>query len=77
MKKAAHLAVPLSLPLRNRIRPDTKTPNKRKKKISTSTQLFEVLYTNSQNMPALPSTVASHYYNCCTDGRPIQEIMDT
>jgi hypothetical protein len=36
--------------------------------MSTSNQLGEILYTDSQDMLALSSTVASHYYNCCTDG---------
>jgi hypothetical protein len=50
------LAVPLSDPLQNHIRPDT-----------TSMQTCVILYTDSQDMLVLTSTVASHY-NCCTDG---------
>jgi hypothetical protein len=37
-------------------------------KISMSTQLCEILYTSSQVMLVLPSTTASCYYNCCSDG---------
>jgi hypothetical protein len=44
------------------------TPNKRTYKISTSTQLRKILYTDSKDMLILSSTVASRYYNCCTDG---------
>jgi hypothetical protein len=33
-----------------------------------STQLPEILCTDSQDMLVLSSTVTSHYYNCCTDG---------
>jgi hypothetical protein len=44
------------------------TPNKRKWKISASTWMREILYTDSQDMLVLPSTVALRYYNCCTDG---------
>jgi hypothetical protein len=51
------------------------TPNEEHKKISTSTQLREILYTDFQNMLVLSSTVASCYYSCCTDGKPAQEIM--
>jgi hypothetical protein len=36
-------------------------------KVSTSTQLRVILYTDSQNMLVLSSTVASRYYNYCTD----------
>jgi hypothetical protein len=36
--------------------------------MSTSTQLNEILHTDSQEMPVLSSTVASRYYNCYTDG---------
>jgi hypothetical protein len=38
------------------------------KKISTSTRPREILYTDSQDMLVLSYTVASCYYNCCTDG---------
>jgi hypothetical protein len=37
-------------------------------KINMSTQLREILYTNSQDMLVLSCTVASRYYNYCTDG---------
>jgi hypothetical protein len=37
-------------------------------KLSTSTQLREILYTDSQDMLVLSSTVVSRYYNCCADG---------
>jgi hypothetical protein len=33
-----------------------------------STQLCEILYTDSQDMLVLSSTVASRYFNCYTDG---------
>jgi hypothetical protein len=42
------------------------TPNKRIWNISTSTQLREVSYTDSQDMLLLSSTVVSRYNNCCT-----------
>jgi hypothetical protein len=45
----------------------SKTLNKGTYKISISTQLREILYTDSQDMLAVSSTVASGYYNCCTD----------
>jgi hypothetical protein len=35
---------------------------------SESTQLRELLYTDSQDTLVLSSTVASRYYNWCTDG---------
>jgi hypothetical protein len=62
------VAFPLSDPLQNRIRLDTQLQIKGRKKISTSTQLREMLYTNSQDMIVLSTTVASRYYNCCTNG---------
>jgi hypothetical protein len=37
-------------------------------KIGTSTQLREILYTVSEDMLLVSSTVASRYYNCYTDG---------
>jgi hypothetical protein len=45
--------------------------NDAKKNISTSTQLREILYAGFQDMLVLSSTVASRYYNCCTDGSTI------
>jgi hypothetical protein len=30
--------------------------------------MHEILYTGSQDMLVLSRTVASRYYNCCTDG---------
>jgi hypothetical protein len=33
-----------------------------------STQLREILYTESQDMLILSSTVASRYYKCCIEG---------
>jgi hypothetical protein len=41
---------------------------KRRKKISTSTQQHEMLYTDSKNLLVLSFTVISRYNNCCTDG---------
>jgi hypothetical protein len=32
------------------------------------TQLHEILNADSQDMLILLSIIASHYYNCCTDG---------
>jgi hypothetical protein len=58
--------VPLLDPSRNRIRPDTWPQIKGRK--NTSTHLRDILYTDSQDMPVLSSTVASRYYNCCTGG---------
>jgi hypothetical protein len=43
-------------------------PYKRTYKITTPTQLRDILYTDSQDMLVLSSAVASRYYNCCTDG---------
>jgi hypothetical protein len=44
--------------------------SKKKKdiKISMSTQLREILYTDSQDMLVLSSAVVSRYNKCCTDG---------
>jgi hypothetical protein len=80
-------AVPLSDPSRNLMH-IFQIHNLKKKdvNISTSIQLHEILYTDSQNMYVLSSTVPSRYYNCCTvtstslrnhayplvNGRPIQ-----
>jgi hypothetical protein len=36
--------------------------------MNTSTHLREILYIDSKDMLVLASTVASSYYNCCTDG---------
>jgi hypothetical protein len=44
------------------------TPNKRTWKISTSTQLRDFFYTDSQDIQVLSSAVSSCYFNCCTDG---------
>jgi hypothetical protein len=60
-------AVPLSDLWRYRIRPDTRLQIKGGNKISTSTQLREILYTDSQDILVLSYTVASRYYNFCTD----------
>jgi hypothetical protein len=38
------------------------------RKISTSTELSDILHTDSENLLVLSPTVASHYYNCRTDG---------
>jgi hypothetical protein len=51
-------AVPVSDPSRNR----------KDLRICTPTQLREIVYTDSQDMLVLSYSVASHYYNCCTDG---------
>jgi hypothetical protein len=61
-------AVSLSDMLRNHITPDSRFQIKGRKNISTSPQLREILYTDSQDMLVLSSTVASCYYNCCTYG---------
>jgi hypothetical protein len=42
-------------------------PNKRLRKLSTSTQLRETWHTDSLDMAVLPSTGASRYHNCCID----------
>jgi hypothetical protein len=60
-------AVSLSDPSQNHIRPDTQLQTKGCKKISSSIELREILYTDSQGMLVLSSTVVSRYYNCCTD----------
>jgi hypothetical protein len=39
-----------------------------RRKFSTSNQLCESLFTDSQDMLVLSSNVASRYCNCCTDG---------
>jgi hypothetical protein len=61
-------AVPLSDPSRNRVRTDTRFQINGRKKINTSIQLREILYTNSQAILVLLSTIASQHYNCWTDG---------
>jgi hypothetical protein len=43
-------------------------PYKMTSKINTSAQVRSTLYTNSEQMLVLPSTVESRYYNCCRDG---------
>jgi hypothetical protein len=43
------------------------TQNKKAIKINTSTQLHEILYIDSEDMLVLSSTIALHYYSCCTD----------
>jgi hypothetical protein len=60
-------AVPFSDRSQNRIRPDARL-RKKDAKIRTSTQLRQSLNIDSQGMLVLSSTVASRYYNCCTDG---------
>jgi hypothetical protein len=60
-------AVPLPDPSQNRIRPDTWLQIKGHKKISTSTQLREILYTDSQDMLVLSYIIARCYWSCCTD----------
>jgi hypothetical protein len=59
--------VPLSDQLRNRIRPVTRLQIKGCKK-SARPPRCEILYTNSLDMLALSSTVASDYYNFYTGG---------
>jgi hypothetical protein len=61
-------AVPLSDPSQNRIRPDIRFQIKELKRNSISTHLREILYTDSQDMLVLSSTVASRYHKCCTEG---------
>jgi hypothetical protein len=58
-------AIRLSDPSQNCVRPDIQLRVK-----GRSTQLCEILYTDTQDMLVLLSTVALCYYNCCTDGRP-------
>jgi hypothetical protein len=62
------LANPLSEPLWNLIRPDTRLQIEVSKKTRTFIQLREILYTVSQDMLVLSLTVASHYCNCCIYG---------
>jgi hypothetical protein len=45
-------------------------------KINTSTQLRDILYTDSQYMIVLLSTVVSCYCNCCQMAVPVSENMD-
>jgi hypothetical protein len=45
-----------------------RTWNKRMWTISTSTQLHQTLYADSQDVLVLLFTVALRYYSCCTDG---------
>jgi hypothetical protein len=52
--------------LRNRIRPNTWSQIWYKEN-SMYTQQHEILYTDSQDMLVLSSTVTSRYYNCCRD----------
>jgi hypothetical protein len=58
--------VPLSDPSWNRVRPDMRLEIKGRK-ISTSTQLHEILYIDSQDVLVLSSIIASSYYNYCTE----------
>jgi hypothetical protein len=53
-------------PSRNRIRPDTCLHIKGCKKISTCIPLYEILYTDSQDMLVPAPTITLHYYNYCT-----------
>jgi hypothetical protein len=55
-------------PPRNLNRPDTRLQVIESKKIRKSIQLCKIVYTDSQDTLALSSTVASRYYNYCTDG---------
>jgi hypothetical protein len=61
-------AVPPFDPQQNHIRLHTWLKIKGRKKISLSSQLYDILYTDSQDMLILSSTIALRYYNCCTDG---------
>jgi hypothetical protein len=69
-------SVPLSDPLRNRIWPDTQFQIKWHKKISMSTQLHEILYTDSQDMLVYDLT-----FHCATTTilmtTPVPENKDT
>jgi hypothetical protein len=53
---------------RCRIHRESLDSEQRDIKIGIPTQLREMLCNDSQNMLVLSSTVASRYYNCCTDG---------
>jgi hypothetical protein len=52
----------------NHIRPDTQLQIKGRKTPLTSTQLSEILYTDSQYVLVPSPTIAACYYNCCTGG---------
>jgi hypothetical protein len=56
----------------NRVRPNTRFQIKGRKN-QPSTQMREILYTHSQDMPVLSTTAALRYYNWCTDGSTIPE----
>jgi hypothetical protein len=59
-------AVSVSGPSRNRIRPCTRLHTKERKNQSILPAAL-ILYTDSQDMLVLSSTVASRYHNYCTD----------
>jgi hypothetical protein len=61
-------ADPLFGPSQNCTRPDTRLQIIICKQISMSTQLCEILYTDSQDMLVLSFTVASRYNTFCTNG---------
>jgi hypothetical protein len=48
------------------MRPDTRFQINRSKK-SARPSSCEILYTDSQNMLVLSTTIASRYYKCCTE----------
>jgi hypothetical protein len=70
------VAVPLSDPSRNRIRPDIWLQIKGHTNQHVHPAAWN-LYTASQYMLVLSSTVTSCYCNCCTDNSTNPEIMDT
>jgi hypothetical protein len=52
------------------------TPNKRILKIIMSTQLHEILYTDSQNMLVLLYKIASRYCTAVQVAAPVPEVTD-
>jgi hypothetical protein len=51
------------------------TPNKRVRKLPTSTQPRETWHTDSLDMVVLPSNGASRYHKCCVDGGSSSEYF--
>jgi hypothetical protein len=67
-QKVCTLAFPFSEPSWKSPQVTYMNPNKRVRKLPTSTQLCATWHADLQEMVFLPSTGASRYYNCCIDG---------
>jgi hypothetical protein len=69
------LAVPFSDPSCKSPLVRYTTPSKRAWKLPTSTQLRATWHTDSLDVVFLPSTGASRFHNCCTDGGTCSEYF--